>query len=58
MTPDEIVDHYPGISLADVHAALAYYHDHLEEIRQHIREGDEFVRQIAARTLSVLQEKL
>ena len=58
MTPDEIIYHYPSISLADVHAALAYYYDHLEEIRQHIREGDEFARQMASRTPSVLQEKL
>jgi len=40
MTPDEIVDHYPTITLADVHAALAYYWDHRDEIERAIlREG-------------------
>ena len=34
MTPDEIVSHVPTITLADVHAALAYYFDHVEEVRQ------------------------
>ena len=34
LTPDEIINHYPGITLADVHAALAYYHDHRDEIRR------------------------
>src|ERR1035438_1541480 len=29
MTPDEIVSHVPTIPLADVHAALAYYFDHV-----------------------------
>jgi uncharacterized protein (DUF433 family) len=39
MTPDEIVCHIPSITLADVHAALAYYFDHIEEIQQEM--GDE-----------------
>lgn len=29
--PAEITDLYPGLSLADVHTALAYYYDHLDE---------------------------
>lgn len=32
MSPSEIVHQYPGITLADVYAALAYYHDHRAEI--------------------------
>jgi uncharacterized protein (DUF433 family) len=58
MSPDEIVYHYPSITLADVHAALAYYYDHLEEIRQHIHESNAFVAQLAAETPSLLQRKL
>ncbi|MGB7087309.1 MAG: DUF433 domain-containing protein [Phormidesmis sp.] len=58
MTPDEIVYHYPSITLFDVHAALAYYYDHVEEIRQQIREGDEFVSQMAAEIPSILRQKL
>jgi len=33
-SPEEIVALYPQLSLADVHAALAYYLDHREEIDQ------------------------
>ena len=33
MTPDQIVSAYPHLSLAQVHAALAYYFDHADEIR-------------------------
>ncbi len=58
MTPDEIVDDYPSISLADVHAALAYYYDHLEEIRQQIRESEEFADRMAAATPSILRQKM
>ncbi len=58
MSPDEIVYHYPSITLADVHAALAYYYDHLDEIRQDIRESEAFSHQLAAQTPSILQRKL
>ena len=34
MTPDDIVSHVPSVTLADVHAALAYYFDHMAEIRK------------------------
>ena len=31
-SPYEIVDDFPGLTLADVYAALAYYRDHRDEI--------------------------
>ena len=34
MRPDEIVDAHPHLTLADVHAALAYYYDHQDEIHR------------------------
>jgi len=37
MSPDEIVSQVPSLTLADVHAALAYYFEHLEEIREEMR---------------------
>ena len=48
MSPDEIVSRYPSITLSDVYAALAYYHDHFQEIRQHLREDEELARQMQA----------
>ena len=36
---EEIVRRYPYLSLAEVHAALTYYHDHREEIDREI-EGE------------------
>ena len=32
--PDEILAHYPSLTLADVHAALAYYYDNRDEIER------------------------
>lgn len=39
MSADEIVEAHPHITLADVHAALAYYYDHSAEIRDEWREA-------------------
>jgi uncharacterized protein (DUF433 family) len=33
MAPDEIVEAHPHLTLADVHAALAYFYDHMEAIQ-------------------------
>ena len=31
-SPDEVVAMFPGLELGDIHAALAYYFDHRDEI--------------------------
>ena len=41
-TVDEIANDYK-LSIADVYAALAYYHDHREEIDKQIKDDEEFV---------------
>jgi len=38
LTPDEIVSQVPSITLAEVHVALAWYFEHVEEIRAEMRE--------------------
>lgn len=58
LCPDEIVSQHPGITLADVYAALAYYYDHLEEIRQQIREDEAYARELQTQTPSLVQQKL
>ena len=58
LSPDEIVSQYPTITLADVYAALAYYHDHFEEIRQQIRKDEEFARDLQEKTPSLVRQKL
>ena len=45
-TPDEIVASYPQLSLADVYAALTYYHDNREQIDQDIQQADAFVEEM------------
>ena len=42
-SPEQIISDFPQLSLADVHAALAYYLDHREEIQRQTKEAEEFV---------------
>lgn len=50
LTPDQIVEQLPHLSLGQVHAALSYYFDHREQILQELREDEEFVRVMRAQT--------
>ncbi len=56
MSPDEIIYHHPTITLADVYAALAYYHDHQAEIRQQIEAGEAFAKQLQGNKPSLIQK--
>jgi uncharacterized protein (DUF433 family) len=48
-SPREIRDNYPQLSLAQIHAALAYYHDHTTEIEaQVVADMEEYARMRAA----------
>ena len=40
-SPDEIIASYPHLALADVYAALAFYHDNREAIDREIRDTDD-----------------
>lgn len=42
-SPEEIVASLPHLTLSQVHAALAYYYDHREEILKELRQDKEFV---------------
>ncbi len=48
-TPEEMHEQYPHLSLAQIHAALAYYYDHKEEmdarIAMDVREVEELRKQ-------------
>ena len=56
MTPDAIVSEHPGLTLADVYAALAYYWDHREQIDTDIREGRELANRLRAGAPSIFEK--
>jgi len=52
LSPEEIVANYGHLSLAQVHAVLAYYHANREEIEGYLAEeeaDDERLRRLAGR---------
>ena len=56
-SPDEIAaDH--DVTLADVHAALAYYFDHRDEIERHVAEDRAFADMLRQQIPSKLTNRL
>ncbi|HZW29348.1 MAG TPA: DUF433 domain-containing protein [Isosphaeraceae bacterium] len=56
MSPAEIVSRWPHLTLADVSAALAYYHDHHAEIDADLAEGERLFEELKAKQPSILDK--
>jgi uncharacterized protein (DUF433 family) len=57
--PEDIVRHYPYLTLAEVHAAMTYYHDHRDEIDGEIQiELDLLEKNRDANSRSPIWQKL
>lgn len=48
---DDLVGHYPHVNHAQIHAALAYYYDHKDEIDTQIEADDRFYEDAKAQGL-------
>ena len=59
-TPDQpiLVRAYPGITLADVHAALAYYYDNRASVDRDIHESEQLVARMKAAAGTGLLDQL
>ena len=57
-TPEEIVTDFPQLSLADVHAGIAYYHDHKDEIEADVATEKDFAEAMKQTRPSKLVRKL
>jgi len=59
LAPEEIVSHYPYLTLAEVHSAMTYYHDHPDEIDAEIQaELDQLKDSADANSRSIIWQKL
>lgn len=58
MALEEIVQHYPSITLADVQAALEHYRDHRIQIDKEIFDERAYVEEFQRGHTSLLAEKL
>ncbi len=45
-SPDEIVQAHPHLSLAQVHEALAYFYEHIREMKEKMRNDEEFIQNL------------
>jgi len=59
MSPAQVVAEYPHLTMAQVHAALAYYWSHREEIHQDIENEEKLVAELRVKAgPSRIQERL
>jgi uncharacterized protein (DUF433 family) len=45
-SPDEVLTHFPHLTLSDVHAALAYYYDNREMIDEQATQDERFAQEL------------
>src|SRR3990170_4718540 len=50
LTPDQIIEQLPHLSLGQIHAALSYFFDHREQILNELREDESFVQAMRPET--------
>ncbi len=55
MTPEEIVAEFSQLSVADVHAALTYYHDNRELLEEQNRQAEELADGLRGQHASKIQ---
>ena len=51
LTPEQIHESYPHLSLAQIHAALSYYYDHKDEIDAEIEESLRLADELRAQAM-------
>ncbi len=54
-TPEEVLIAHPQLTLAQIHAALAYYFDHRAEVDASVQDADKFEADLRARFPSRLR---
>lgn len=57
-TPDEIVTDFPQLTLADVHAAMAYFWNNRQEFQRQMKFADELVAGMKQKYPSKPRQKL
>ena len=58
LSPEEIVSAFPRVSLSAVYAALAYYHDHSDDIRKAFDNDSALAEKLKANSSSRLEQFL
>lgn len=58
MSVEDLQREYPQLRPAQIHAALAYFFDHADQIRREIAESEDLATALRAESGSPLEEKL
>jgi uncharacterized protein (DUF433 family) len=57
-SPDRIVDNLSHLTLSQVHAALAYYVEHMAEVRRGMKEDDDYAEEFRRNNPGPLEMRL
>ncbi len=58
MTPDEIIEQFPHLTLAQIHDALSYYYEHKSELDKAYKKEQMFINELRKYYPSRLKAKL
>jgi len=58
MTPDQIIEQFPHLTLAQIHDALSYYYDHKSELDGTYKKEQIFINELRKHYPSRLRAKL
>lgn len=58
LTPDQIIDAHPHLSLEEIHYVLSYYYENRSTIDDEIIKRKETIKRIAKKTSSILKETI
>ncbi len=56
MTPDQIVDAHPHLTLKTIHDALSYYYENREAMDERIKKEKEFIEKISKKYPPILKK--
>ena len=55
LTPDQIIEAHPYLTLEALHDALSYYYENRTALDEKIRNEKEFIKKVSAQTPSLLK---
>ena len=58
MTPDEIIEQFPHLTLAQIHDALSYYYEHKSRLDEAYKKEQIFINELKRHYPSILKTKL
>ena len=58
LTPDQIIDAHPHLTLEKIHDALSYYYENRSMMDKEIKNKKDMIRKVAQKVPSILKEKI